>query len=54
MALPSGGEDVYALNIACCDDWPGLLAAAKSAMAAVMPMSKVFSVRRIGMTEVKS
>jgi len=42
------------LNIACCDDWPGLLAAAKSAMSAVMPASSVFSVRRIGMTEVKS
>ncbi len=52
--LTRGARDVYALNVACCDDWPGLLAAAKSAMAAVMPSSKVFSVRRVGMTEVKS
>jgi hypothetical protein len=52
--LTRGRRDVYALSIACCDDWPGLLAAAKSAMSAVMPASSVFSVRRIGMTEVKS
>ncbi len=52
--LTRGRKDVFALNIACCDDWPGLLAAAQSAMAAVMPMSKVFGVQRIGMTEVKS
>ena len=52
--LTRGRRDVYALSIACCDDWPGLLAAAKSAMSAVMPTSSVFSVRRIGMTEVKS
>jgi hypothetical protein len=45
---------VFALNIACCDDWPGLLAAAKSAMSVVMPASGVFSVRRVGVTEVKS
>jgi len=52
--LTRGRKDVFALNIACCDDWPGLLAAAKSAMSALMPTSKVFSVRRVGMTEVKS
>jgi len=52
--LTRGRRDVYALSIACCDDWPGLLAAAKSAMSAVMPASGVFSVRRVGMTEVKS
>ena len=52
--LTRGQRDVFALNIACCDDWPGLLAAAKSAMSAVMPASGVFSVRRVGMTEVKS
>jgi hypothetical protein len=52
--ITRGHRDVYALSIACCDDWPGLLAAAKSAMSAVMPASKVFGVRRIGMTEVKS
>ena len=52
--LTRGHRDVYALSIACCDDWPGLLVAAKSAMSAVMPASGVFSVHRIGMTEVKS
>jgi len=52
--LTRGRGDVFALNIACCDDWPGLLAAAGSAMSAVMPTSRVFGVRREGMTEVKS
>jgi hypothetical protein len=52
--ITRGHRDVYALSIACCDDWPGLLAAAKSAMSAVMPASKVLGVQRIGMTEVKS
>jgi hypothetical protein len=52
--LTLGSRDVFALNIACCDDWPGLLSAAESAMSAVMPASKVFGVQRIGMTEVKS
>jgi hypothetical protein len=52
--ITRGRRDVYALSIACCDDWPGLLAAAKDAMSAVMPASRVFGVRRIGMTEVKS
>lgn len=52
--LTRGRRDVFALCIACCDDWPGLLVAAKSAMSAVMPASSVFGVRRVGMTEVKS
>ena len=52
--LTRGRRDVFALSIACCDDWPGLITAAKSAMSAVMPASGVFSVRRVGMTEVKS
>ena len=52
--LTLGSRGVFALNIACCDDWPGLLSAAESAMSAVMPASKVFGVQRIGMTEVKS
>jgi hypothetical protein len=47
-------KGVFALNIACCDDWPGLIAAARDAMSAVMPVSKVFSVQRRGCTEVKS
>ena len=52
--LTRGRRDVYALNVKCCDDWPGLIDAAKSAMAAVMPASSVFCVRRTGCTEVKS
>jgi hypothetical protein len=45
---------VFALSIFCCDAWPGLLAAAKHAMREVLPASKVLTVQRIGMTEVKS
>ncbi len=52
--LTVGRRDVYALNVKCCDDWPGLIDAAKSAMAVVMPASSVFCVRRTGCTEVKS
>ena len=52
--LTRGHRDVFALCIACCDDWPGLLAAAKIAMSAVMPASSIIGVRRVGMTEVKS
>jgi hypothetical protein len=52
--LTLGRRDVYALCIACCDAWPGLIEAAKNAMTAVMPWSSVFSVQRSGMTEVKS
>ena len=29
MYYPRAPKDVYALSIACCDDWPGLLAVAK-------------------------
>src|SRR6185437_2860894 len=36
-----GPRDVYVLAIACSDDWPGLMAAARHAMAAVMPTSSV-------------
>ncbi len=52
--LTRGHRDVFALSIACSDAWPGLMTAAKSAMSAVMPASGVFSVHRVGMTEVKS
>src|SRR5215469_13644565 len=45
---------VFALSIFCCDAWPGLITAAKSAMHEVMPASSVFGVQRTGMTEVKS
>jgi hypothetical protein len=37
---------VYVLAIACSDDWPGLMAAARQAMAAVMPASSVCGVKQ--------
>src|SRR5260370_10080951 len=49
-----GRRDVYVLSLACCDDWPGLLAAARSAMSAVIPTSSVFAVQQPGCTMVKS
>jgi hypothetical protein len=52
--LTRGRRDVYALSVVCSDAWPGLIAAAKEALAAVMPTSGVFSVQRTGCTEVKS
>ncbi len=45
---------VYALTVACTDSWPGLLAAAKETLSAVMPSSRVCCVQRIGCTAVKS
>jgi hypothetical protein len=45
---------VFVLSLFCSDDWPGLLAATRSAMSAVMPASGVFSVQRQGCTQVKS
>lgn len=44
----------FALSIFCCDAWPDLITAAKSAMHEVMPASSVCSVQRTGMTEIKS
>jgi hypothetical protein len=52
--LTRGPRDVYALCLLCCDDWPGLIDAAKAAMAAVMPSSSVFCVQRTGCKEIKS
>jgi hypothetical protein len=52
--LTLGRRGVFALSIACCDAWPGLITTATQAMSAVMPDSGVFSVQRIGITEVKS
>jgi hypothetical protein len=52
--LTRGRRDVFALSIACGNAWPGLMAAAKNAMSAVMPACGVFGVRRVGMIEVKS
>ena len=52
--LTRGQRDVYALNVKCDDSWPGLIEAAHTAMAAVMPTSRVFRVARTGCTEVKA
>ncbi len=49
-----GRRNVFVLSIFCSDDWPGLLAAARGTMSAVMPASGVFCVQRQGCTEVKS
>jgi hypothetical protein len=49
-----GRRDVYALSIKCCDAWPGLRDQARFALSSVMPTSSVFSVARIGCTEIKS
>ena len=52
--IARGRRDVYVLAVACSDDWPGLLAAARLAMSAVMPISSVFCVQQPGCTMVKS
>jgi hypothetical protein len=52
--IARGPRDVYVLAIACSDDWPGLIAAARQAMAAVMPTSRVCGVKQTGCTMIKS
>lgn len=52
--ITHGRRDVFALWLACCDDWPGLMAAASRAMSDVMPTSSVFYVHYQGCTMVKS
>ncbi|MBV9448380.1 MAG: transcriptional regulator [Streptosporangiaceae bacterium] len=52
--LTCSRKGVFAVSIACCDAWPGLAEATKTAMSAVMPISSVFTVQRPGYTEVKS
>ena len=52
--IARGRRDVYALSIACSDDWPGLIKAARSALSAVMPASRVCYVQQPGYTAVKS
>jgi hypothetical protein len=53
-SITRGRRDVYALWLACCDDWPGLLAAARRAMSDVMPSSRVCGVKYQGCTLLKS
>jgi hypothetical protein len=52
--IARGRRDVYVLALFCCDDWPGLIAAARGAVSAVMPASSAFCVRQPGCTAVKS
>ncbi len=52
--IARGRRDVYVLSIACCDGWPGLMAAAQRAMSAVMPASSVCRVQQPGCTMVKA
>ncbi|RAY16468.1 helix-turn-helix domain-containing protein [Actinomadura craniellae] len=44
--------DVYRLEIACCDDWPGLMDMTEQAISAVMPGLKVGRRRSTGCTNV--
>ena len=44
--IARGRRDVYALSIACSDDWPGLIRAARRALSAVMPASRVCYVQQ--------
>jgi hypothetical protein len=52
LALAPKG--VYKLRIMCCDAYPDLMALCRSAIAAVLPASKVGTIGRIGCTEVYS
>lgn len=52
--IARGRKDVYALTIACADNWPGLMDAASQALSAVMPTSRVCRARQQGCTMVKS
>ena len=52
--ITRGPRDVYVLAIACADDWPGLMVAARQAMSAVMPTSSVSFAQQTGCTMVKS
>jgi hypothetical protein len=47
-------RDVYALMIACSNDWPGLMEATGRSLLTVMPTSKVCRVKQQGCTMVKS
>jgi hypothetical protein len=47
-------KNVWALRIMCADAWPGLIEECKQAMRAVRPDNKVWTVQRVGCTEVGS
>jgi hypothetical protein len=52
--ITTGRRDVHCLSIFCADTWPGVRAEVESAMGAVLPLSKVSSVQRIGCAQIKS
>jgi hypothetical protein len=52
--ITRGRRDVFVLSLFCSDAWPGLIAAARCALSAVMPASGVFCVQRQGCMEVNS
>jgi hypothetical protein len=52
--ITRGRRDVFVLSLFCSDAWPGLIAAARCALSAVMPASGVFCVQRQGRMEVNS
>ncbi|MFD5435208.1 hypothetical protein ACFWJ4_24060 [Kitasatospora sp. NPDC127067] len=52
--ISKGRREVYALRIACCDTWPGLIEECVRAVSAVMPHNKVNCVHAPGCTSVVS
>jgi hypothetical protein len=52
--ITTGRRDVHCLSIFCADTWPGVRAEVESALGAVLPVSKVSSVQRIGCAQIKS
>ncbi|WP_371516578.1 transcriptional regulator [Kitasatospora sp. NBC_01300] len=52
--VSEGRRKVYALRIACCDAWPGLIDECQRAVSAVMPLNGVQRVRAPGCTSVVS
>jgi hypothetical protein len=53
-AISRTRKGVYRLEIACSDDWPGLIAEAARAIAGVMPRSSVGRVQKTGCTMVNA
>ncbi len=50
--IAHGRRGVFRLDIACCDDWPGLIDAAAEAIGAVLPENTVGFRKRTGCTVV--
>ena len=52
--ITTGRRNVHCLSIFCADAWPGVRHEVAAALSAVLPVSKVSAVQRIGCAEVKS